>query len=101
MADDNEDFVSGALSSIEGIQGLDEDTIAYVSGVLAEDPFDDDARSAVRELLVGALEDYGDLDGVSVCDSLFGVAHCAFRVAPSFVASLLFGSSQLILSSKL
>ena len=68
MADDNEDFVSGALSSIEGIQGLDEDTIAYVSGVLAEDPFDDDARSAVRELLVDALE---DVDGVSVCDSLF------------------------------
>ena len=75
MAVDNEEIVSGALSSIEGIQGLDEDTIAYVSGVLSEDPFDEDARSAVRELLVDALsqEDVGDVDGVAVCDSLFSL----------------------------
>ena len=75
MAVDNEEIVSGALSSIEGIQSLDEDTIAYVSGVLSEDPFDEDARSAVRELLVDALsqEEVGDVDGVAVCDSLFAL----------------------------
>jgi ATPase subunit of ABC transporter with duplicated ATPase domains len=72
MSDDNEDFVSGALSSIEGIEGLDEDTIAYVSGVLSDDPFDEDARSAVRELLVDALSEE-DHDGVDVCDSLFAL----------------------------
>ena len=72
MADDSEDFVSGALSSIEGIQGLDDDTIGYVSGVLSEDPFDDDARSAVREFLVEALDDCG-VDSVGVCDSLFAL----------------------------
>lgn len=76
MTDDsNDDLVSGALSSIEVIQGLDEDTIAYVASVLSEDPFDDDARSAVRELLVDALsqEDREDVDGVNVCDSLFAL----------------------------
>mmetsp|Transcript_26430 Transcript_26430/g.62074 ORF Transcript_26430/g.62074 Transcript_26430/m.62074 type:complete len:890 (-) Transcript_26430:2931-5600(-) len=73
MADENEKFVSGALSSIEAIQALDEDTIEYVSGVLSEDPFDEDTRNAVRELLVDALsqEDRDDIDEVAVCDSLF------------------------------
>ena len=77
MSDENdyEEIVSSALSSIEGIQCLDEDTVEYVSGMLSEDPFDEDARSAVRELLVDALsqEDNGDLDVVGVCDSLFAL----------------------------
>ncbi len=75
MAEDNEEIVSGALSSVEDIQRLDEDTLAYVSGVLSEDPFDEDARSAVRELLVDALsqEDLDDVDAVGVCDSLFAL----------------------------
>ena len=66
------DFVSGALSSVEGIQNLDEDTIAYVSGVLTEDPFDEDARSAVRDLIVDALSEEA-VDGVSVCESFFAL----------------------------
>ena len=75
MTNDNEKFVSGALSSIEAIQGLDEDTVEYVSGVLSEDPFDEDTRNAVRELLIDALsqEDRSDIDEVAVCDSLFAL----------------------------
>eukprot|EP00537_Pseudo-nitzschia_pungens_P019192 CAMPEP_0172411862 /NCGR_PEP_ID=MMETSP1061-20121228/77609_1 /TAXON_ID=37318 /ORGANISM="Pseudo-nitzschia pungens, Strain cf. pungens" /LENGTH=908 /DNA_ID=CAMNT_0013148077 /DNA_START=193 /DNA_END=2919 /DNA_ORIENTATION=- len=70
--DDENDFVSGALSSVDGIQNLDEDTIAYVSGVLSEDPFDEDARNAVRDLIVDACSEE-DLDGVSVCESFFAL----------------------------
>uniref|UniRef100_A0A7S4ABI0 ABC transporter domain-containing protein n=2 Tax=Pseudo-nitzschia australis TaxID=44445 RepID=A0A7S4ABI0_9STRA len=74
MSDDDENnFVSGALSSVEGIEHLDEDTIAYVSGVLSDDPFDEDARGAIRDLMVDALSEESGVDGVSVCESFFAL----------------------------
>lgn len=79
--DYDDDFVSGALTSVlEATESitvdlLDEDTIAYVSGMLSADPFDDDTRDAVREILVEALSSQDDVvvDGVGVCDSLFAL----------------------------
>jgi ATPase subunit of ABC transporter with duplicated ATPase domains len=74
--DDNTDFISGALASV-GLgaeeEKIDEDTLEYITGMLSADPFDEDTRDAVREILVEALSQEGNVDGVEVCESLFAL----------------------------
>ena len=74
--DDNTDFISGALASV-GLaaeeEKIDEDTLEYITGMLSADPFDEDTRDAVREILVDALSQEGNVDGVEVCESLFAL----------------------------
>ena len=53
---------------------LNEDTMVYVIGMLLEDPYDDDTRETVREILMEALSSHCDCDGVdgeALCDGLF------------------------------
>ena len=73
---DNTDFISGALASV-GLaaeeEKIDEDTLEYITGMLSADPFDEDTRDAVREILVDALSQEGNVDGVEVCESLFAL----------------------------
>ena len=51
----------------------DEDTEAYVSGTLMEDPFYEDTREFVREILMEALSPQCAFDGAVVCDRLFAL----------------------------
>ena len=61
---------------------LDEDTLDYVTGMLGSNPFDEDTREAVRELLVNAIVSSTDdvdadadeeeaMDVMGICDRLF------------------------------
>jgi ATPase subunit of ABC transporter with duplicated ATPase domains len=70
---DNEKAVRAALESAlpSSEQLIDEDTSEYIASALSEDPFDDDTREAVRELILSATEDNEQLDGVALCQSLF------------------------------
>lgn len=70
---DNEKIVAAALESAipPSEEHIDEDTYEYITSVLSEDPFDDDTREAVRELILSATEDNDQVDGVAVCQSLF------------------------------
>ena len=57
--------VDGALSS--ALQGhVDEDTYEYISSLLQDDPFDDDAREAVTQMVVSAVEDEDGKDGMAI-----------------------------------
>lgn len=70
---DNEQVVGAALESSlpPSEQYVDEDTYDYIASALSEDPFDEDAREVVRELIISATEDNDQVDGVAVCQSLF------------------------------
>ena len=46
----------------------------YVKGMISEDPYDDDIRETVCEILMEALLsqfDFDGVDGVALCDGLF------------------------------
>jgi ATP-binding cassette subfamily F protein 3 len=60
---------SGALESAL-LPYLDEDTYEYISSLLEDDPFDDDAREAVAALIHSATEDE-QVDGLQICQNLF------------------------------
>lgn len=70
---DNGAIVTAALESAlpPSAQHVDEDTYEYITSVLSEDPFDEDTREAVREMIMAATEDNDQVDGVDVCQSLF------------------------------
>lgn len=70
---DNENVVAAALESAlpPSEQHVDEDTYEYIASALSEDPFDEDMREAVREMILSATEDNDQVDGVAVCQSLF------------------------------
>ena len=87
--DDYEELVSMALSTTllqdvnqSSTRILDEDTLDYVTGMLGSNPFDEDTREAVRELLVNAIVSSMDdvdadadeeeaMDVMGICDRLF------------------------------
>ena len=70
---DNEKIVTAALESAipPSEDHIDEGTYEYISSALSEDPFDEDTREAVRELILSATEDNDQVDGVALCQSLF------------------------------
>ena len=70
---DNETAVKGALESVlpPSQEVVDEDTYEYITSALSEDPFDDDTREAVSQLIMSSLEDQEDVDPVAICQSLF------------------------------
>ena len=48
--------------------------MVYIIGMLSEDPYDDDTRETVRDILMEVLSSHCDCDGVdgaALCDSLF------------------------------
>ena len=51
----------------------DKDTEAYVTGTLMENPFDEDTREFVREILMEAVSPQCVFDGAVVCDRLFAL----------------------------
>jgi len=51
-----EDFLSSAIEASLN-EFLDEDVCEYIQSMLEEDPYDEDARDAVAELLRGSIED--------------------------------------------
>ena len=53
---------------------LDEDTVVYVIGMLLEDPYENDTRETVCEILMEALSSHYDCDGfdrAALCDGPF------------------------------
>lgn len=63
--------VQGALDSALKPH-VDEDTYEYISSLLDEDPYDEDAREAVSALIIGSMEDDQE-DAEQVCLALFSL----------------------------
>ena len=57
------------------VDHLDENTVEYVYVIISENPYDDNTRETVCEILMEALLAQDDIvvDGAVVCDSLFAI----------------------------
>ena len=61
--------ISDTIISI--FKHLDDKTVEYVHGMLLEDPYDDNTRETVCEILMEELLSQFNVDGTVLCDSLF------------------------------
>ena len=70
---DIESNISAALASALPLseEFVDEDTYDYIQSALSGDPFDEDTREAVRQIILSSTEDNDQVDGVEICQSLF------------------------------
>lgn len=70
---DIESNISAALASALPLseEYVDEDTYDYIQSALSGDPFDEDTREAVRQIILSSTEDNDQVDGVEICQSLF------------------------------